>query len=331
MALGFGRKKPAPEAQDAPVPNTVQPSAPPASAAAPSATPETEDDLNNFDLDAFATELESGTSTVQKSPFDEMFTAPAAATPTETGGSGSAYDFPDLEAPRAAAPASVGKPAPLDLNAVFAEEQRDAIATGKIPPPNIPLSTNLAEVASEPNGLFEPQAAPKKKLPLVPILGALVALGLAGGAASYFTQGGSQDEEITAPPPIRRRPEAAPPRPATAPAKPAAPAVPVKSAAPAAPVKAAKPAPATSTTAKTGTAATVAKTTTGTKAATTTASAASAPLTPALQSQLKALWKKGAAAKHRGDFAGARAAWESALKLRPGHPGFAESIAKLPK
>jgi hypothetical protein len=54
-------------------------------------------------------------------------------------------------------------------------------------------------------------------------------------------------------------------------------------------------------------------------------------LTPALQAQLKALWKKGADAKHRGDNATARAAWLQMLKLRPGHPGVQEAINQLPK
>jgi hypothetical protein len=55
------------------------------------------------------------------------------------------------------------------------------------------------------------------------------------------------------------------------------------------------------------------------------------PLTPALPAQLKALWKKGADAKHRGDNAGARAAWQQMLRLHPGHPGVQEAINKLPR
>lgn len=55
------------------------------------------------------------------------------------------------------------------------------------------------------------------------------------------------------------------------------------------------------------------------------------PLTPGLQSQLKALWKQGADAKHRKDYAGARKAWTQMLTLRPGHPGVQEAINKLPK
>lgn len=54
------------------------------------------------------------------------------------------------------------------------------------------------------------------------------------------------------------------------------------------------------------------------------------PLTPVLAAQLQALWLEGAAAKHRGDYDAARAAWRKALQLRPGHPGLAEAIRKLP-
>lgn len=54
------------------------------------------------------------------------------------------------------------------------------------------------------------------------------------------------------------------------------------------------------------------------------------PLTPDVAAQLKALWLEGAAAKHRGDLNGAREAWSKALRLRPGHPGFAEAIRRLP-
>lgn len=54
------------------------------------------------------------------------------------------------------------------------------------------------------------------------------------------------------------------------------------------------------------------------------------PLTPDLMAQLKTLWSQGAAAKHRGDNAGARRAWQQMLQLRPGHPGIQEAIDKLP-
>ena len=54
------------------------------------------------------------------------------------------------------------------------------------------------------------------------------------------------------------------------------------------------------------------------------------PLTPGLLKQLKDLWKKGAAAKNKGDIAGARAAWTKMLQLRPNHPGVQDAINKLP-
>lgn len=54
------------------------------------------------------------------------------------------------------------------------------------------------------------------------------------------------------------------------------------------------------------------------------------PLTPTLKAQLNILWQRGADAKHRGDLNAARGYWKQALRLRPGHPGFAEAIRKLP-
>ena len=54
-----------------------------------------------------------------------------------------------------------------------------------------------------------------------------------------------------------------------------------------------------------------------------------APIPPALKSQLKILWQQGAAAKHRGDKAAAKRAWQKMLQLRPGHPGVQEAINKL--
>jgi hypothetical protein len=53
------------------------------------------------------------------------------------------------------------------------------------------------------------------------------------------------------------------------------------------------------------------------------------PLTPALKAQLKTLWQQGAAAKHRGNKAAAKRAWQKMLQLRPGHPGIQEAIDKL--
>lgn len=56
-----------------------------------------------------------------------------------------------------------------------------------------------------------------------------------------------------------------------------------------------------------------------------------AALTPALMTQLKALWNQGAAAKRERNYDGARRAWQRMLQLRPGHPGVQEAIDKLPR
>lgn len=52
-------------------------------------------------------------------------------------------------------------------------------------------------------------------------------------------------------------------------------------------------------------------------------------ISPALKAQLKTLWQQGAAAKHRGDKAAAKRAWQKMLQLRPGHPGVQQAIDKL--
>lgn len=47
--------------------------------------------------------------------------------------------------------------------------------------------------------------------------------------------------------------------------------------------------------------------------------------------QLKTLWRQGADAKHHNNYQEARRAWQAALKLAPGHPGFQDAINKLPR
>jgi len=54
-------------------------------------------------------------------------------------------------------------------------------------------------------------------------------------------------------------------------------------------------------------------------------------LSPDKRAKLKALWNQGATAKQRGDFKGARRAWQAALNLVPDHPGFQQAIDKLPR
>ena len=53
-------------------------------------------------------------------------------------------------------------------------------------------------------------------------------------------------------------------------------------------------------------------------------------MTPAMKAKLKALWSKGANAKHSGKFAEARAAWTEMQKLRPGNAEVQAAIDKLP-
>ncbi|MBV9468188.1 MAG: hypothetical protein JO316_17475 [Abitibacteriaceae bacterium] len=50
-----------------------------------------------------------------------------------------------------------------------------------------------------------------------------------------------------------------------------------------------------------------------------------------VQAQLKKLWQEGANAKHSKNYAAARRAWQQALKLSPGWPGFQDAINKLPR
>ena len=52
---------------------------------------------------------------------------------------------------------------------------------------------------------------------------------------------------------------------------------------------------------------------------------------PQIMIKLKRLWKQGAAAKKRRDYAGARRSWQEMLRVRPGHPGVQEAIDKLPR
>lgn len=267
MALGFGRKK-APD--DAMPPDA----APLVSGSATEKNTVAED---AFDLDAFATQLEAGGA--PQTSLDADFAPPAT---------GSAFDFPEPN--HAPVIESAGESQTLDFNETFAAEQREAIASGKVapPPPRVEI-----EVPPE-TGLYAPQVAvetPKKKLPLAPIIGAVLALGVAGAAASFLTRDNSEEEFAAAPPapaPPRQAPRQAPPAP-IAPSN--------------ANVALSKPAP----------------------------NAAPRPLSPQMKTRLKALWKQGAAAKHRGDYAAARRIWRQGLQVQPNNRGFIESIAKLPK
>lgn len=275
MALGFGRKK---AADDAATPPEAAESTPLVVA------PTTEENTgaeDTFDLDAFATQLEAGAA--PQTSLDADF-APSAT--------GSAFDFP--EPSHAPVVESASESQTLDFNETFAAEQRDAIASGKIAP------APPAEIEAPPEtGLYAPQVAvetPKKKLPLAPIIGAVLALGVAGAAASFLTRDNAEEEFTSA------RSASAPPAPAPRQVSP----------------RQAAPAP-------------VASSNTNVTPPRPAPNTAPQQLSPEMKTRLKALWKQGADAKHRGDYKAARRIWQQGLQVQPGNRGFIESIAKLPK
>lgn len=204
MALGFGRKKAAPDAQiDPENAETPQNVAPPAS------PEQSVDDLAAFDLDALADSVESNDDATHHSPLDADLIAPSVqsdAPEIVPSTQGSAFDFP--AASHAPIVESVSESQTLDFNETFAAEQREAIASGKVAPPP------LGEIEAPPEtGLYPSQIAveqPKKKLPLAPIIGAVLALGIAGAAASFLTRDNAEEETPAAPAPPRKAPPAPP-------------------------------------------------------------------------------------------------------------------------
>jgi hypothetical protein len=185
-------------------------------------------------------------------------------------------------------------PEPLDLNKMYEVESRQAMASGKAPAPFVPASLAEGGIPEPETPFYDPQVAlpPVPEKKKLPLVPILgVVTLLVVGGGAALLLRGGASEEAVSPPAPMSAPDTSS---ASAP-----------SAAPGAPA-----APLASTASK---------------------AAATVPLTPQLEQQLKALWKKGAAAKQNKDYSGARAAWQQALKLRPNHPGFAESIAKLPQ
>jgi len=285
MALGFGRKKPADD-----ISASSDTAAAPVAAHAPSSPQNSEVDA--FDLDAFAA-----------SP------APVAAASQSSGDSlDSAFDFPQTEAFQVT-PADTSEADTLDFDKLYEIEQANAahIANqNSAPAPLVPPSARLQEPAVpfyEPQVPVTTEVAPKKKSPLLPLLGALAILGL-GGAASYLLSQRAPETEEVAPAPASRLPRRAAPPVQSAPPVSAPPVLAPRAAA----VVKSPPLIAPGT-------------------------AVSPGIAPASdkRSQLRAIWKRGAAAKKRGDFAGARRFWNQGLKIQPDNIGFQESIAKLPK
>lgn len=197
-----------------------------------------------------------------------------------------------------------------------------------------------------PTGRVRPVLKPKKSLPIIPLLGGLGVLAVLGGGAMFLRN--SQQEPLDTPPPAprprRAPPVAAPPqtpRIATAPrvaVAPVAPAEAPRSGSPgvAPPVVAPQPATAPRSNAASRPVR-IARNPTAPRAnggifgEPAKGPSATAGLDSGLALHLKALWQAGADAKHRHNYKEARDSWQEALRLRPGHPGFAEAIAKLPR
>lgn len=208
------------------------------------------------------------------------------------------------------------------------------------------VDTTPATPVQAPTGRVRPLVKPKKSLPLVPLLGGLGLLAVLGGGAMFLSN--SQQPLDTPAPPSRPRiataPVAAPPQ------TPAVGTVPPVATAPRAPVADAPrsgfpgvappvvvaqptlaPPPATSHPVSTAQNPAVRPANGGIFGASAKGPSATAGLDVGLASRLKALWQAGADAKHRHNYKEARASWEEALRLRPGHPGFGEALAQLPR
>jgi len=308
---------------------------------APATTSTTSTDNSAFDFDAIARDLETSGGS---SPLDSLLSQPVGSTPAHTSNTPeeSAFDFPGPDAPSITTPAA----SPLAPRA-----QVTTVVTATPPAPQeapLPMPTSAPATLETsdrmplpaPTGYEQPVVRPKKSLPIVPLLGALGTLAILGAGAMFFpkSQSAPVDTDTPAPPPR--------PRVAKAPAAPTRPTTPVHPGAPpvhpaGAPPKGAgtmvrsgspgiaPPPIAPGARPKLPVIAVANATQTGT--ATAKGPSATTGLDAGLAARLTALWKAGADAKHRKNFKEARDAWQEALTLHPGHPGFAEAIAKLPK
>jgi len=321
MAL-FNRKK-----GDAPAPST--------SAPLPTSMPKTPDDA--FDFDAISRDLDAQGGA---SSFDSLLSAPAAPTaPTGTPGSNSAFDFPEtdplgLTAPSTTPPASSG----------FG--RAGAVPVPDAPAPELVASPPIGMAPLDTPHFEEPSVRPKakKSLPLFPILGALGLLAVAAGGAMFMTNSNKDaDSAADTPEPLLKPGKgkvgksAVPPTGATAPRNLVAKAPPAAQAAtPAATLRSASPGIAPPTAPKipvgSGTSKVPVRIAQNPEAPSKAKlPSATAGLDPLLATKLKAFWEAGATAKHNKDFAGARKAWQEALRLDPNHPGFQASIDQLPR
>lgn len=342
MAL-FGKKK-----GEAPAPSSTAP----ASASSSS-------DTGAFDFDAISRDLDAQNGA---SSFDSLLSQPTssapAGVPSASGAStaasappASAFDLQDDD------PFAMGAPAPPATHLQAQVTPVVSVAPQAAPVAPLPQTVVNAPLGSSPVQAMPPSVsvqAPvrpaKKSLPLVPLLGGLGLLAVLGGGAMFLLNSQKEpvDNQTSLPPRIAQRPPVAPPagaRPATRPGAPGTSALrpstaqaptsaALRSASPgiAPPVSATRPLPGTQPTGGSRIPVRVGSFPGALGSATTNhGTAATQGLDVGLASRLKALWQAGADAKHRGDYKDARAAWQEALQLHPGHPGFAQALAKLPK
>lgn len=304
---------------DAPAPSTPEPG---------SALPD-----GAFDFDAISRDLDAQNGA---SSFDSLLAAPATQNP-QTTVDDSVFDFPEND------PLGLGTPA------------TGATGAGTAPVPTSPeavINAPMSPATSPTTGMAPLETAPvvpipvpvpkaKKPLPIVPLLGALGLLAVAGGGAMFLLNSNQNSEpDVPAPPPTTAGRISSPASPNTPPATgsataPVAPGIPVAPGSPATglrsaspgiapPVAPRQPLPVTRATSS-GVSVIAGQSPAG------KLPAATGGLDAQLASKLKALWQAGADAKHKGDYKTARAAWGEALRLRPSHPGFQDSINKLPR
>ncbi|BCM91120.1 hypothetical protein IAD21_02984 [Abditibacteriota bacterium] len=299
-------------------------------------------DTGTFDFDAISRDLDAQNGA---SSFDSLLAAPvntAQQVPTEE----SSFDFPEND-PLGLGTPPINAPTPTTRGPMPSAASPEAVINAPINPAMSPI-TGVAPLETAPDApSLAPTATPraKKALPLVPLLGALGLLAVVGGGAMFLLNS-NQEPETTTPAvstsTISQTPSGTAATVAASPAPGAsvatgAPSVPAVSNAPGAPLAGLRsaspgiaPPPAPKQTIQSPNGSSNVSVTVG-NSPTTGSPAATSGLDPALAAKLKALWQAGATAKHQNDYKAARAAWSEALRLRPGHPGFQESINKLPR
>jgi len=301
---------------------------------APATATTTTTDNGAFDFDAIARDLEASGGS---SPLDSLLSQPVGTQKTNapTQAEESAFDFPGPDAPSMTTPPAP----PLEPRAQVTTVVTATPPTSQAAP--MPMSTSAPATPDisdkmplpAPANYEQPMIRPKKSPPIIPLLGALGTLAILGGGAWFFlkSQSAPVDTDTPAPPP---RPRAARPKALVKSGEPSSPPVggpptgvvtPLRSGSPGI----APPSVAPGARPKLPVIAATNATQTGT--ATAKGPSATTGLDAALATRLKALWQAGADAKHRGNTKEARDAWQEALRLAPGHPGFPESIAKLPR